>query len=290
MFINPISYPGNKNKLLSQIMALVPDGVETFVDVFCGSGVVGVNSDAQTIVANDISKEALAVLQFFYDNSFKQIVSKIEKIIRKYDLTYSRKQPKGFYVEYKHEGLSRYNKAGYDRLKQDYNTDGAVDKLVVLLIYGFNHYIRFNKDGVFNVPVGKVDFSESIYCAMKDFVEHIKTKTLVFSNKDFRDVSLYNDLKAVYYFDPPYLITTAPYNQNWQEKDEKDLLQLLDNLDSKGIKFMLSNVLLSNGKENTILKKWSKKYTVCLMRRQYRNANYQKVNVTDTIEVLIKNF
>ena len=290
MFINPISYPGNKNKLLSQIMALVPNNTETFVDIFCGSGVVGLNSDASTVVANDISQEALAVLKFFYDNSFKQIVTKIEKIIKKYGLTYTRKHPKGFYVEYKHEGLSRYNKGGYDRLKQDYNKDKSVDKLLVLLIYGFNHYIRFNKDGVFNVPVGKVDFSDSIYNAMEKFVNHIKTKDIIFSNKDFRDIDLYRDDKAIYYFDPPYLVTTAPYNQNWQEKDEKDLLQLLDNLDGRGIKFMLSNVLLSNGKENTILKKWARKYIVCPMRRQYRNANYQKVNVTDTVEVLIKNF
>lgn len=290
MFINPISYPGNKNKLLSQIMALVPNNTETFVDIFCGSGVVGLNSDASTVVANDISQEALAVLKFFYDNSFKQIVTKIEKIIKKYGLTYTRKHPKGFYVEYKHEGLSRYNKGGYDRLKQDYNKDKSVDKLLVLLIYGFNHYIRFNKDGVFNVPVGKVDFSDSIYNAMEKFVNHIKTKDVIFSNKDFRDIDLYRDDKAIYYFDPPYLVTTAPYNQNWQEKDEKDLLQLLDNLDGRGIKFMLSNVLLSNGKENTILKKWARKYIVCPMRRQYRNANYQKVNVTDTVEVLIKNF
>lgn len=290
MFINPISYPGNKNKLLSQIMALVPNNTETFVDIFCGSGVVGLNSDASTVVANDISREALAILKFFYDNSFKQIVTKIEKIIKKYDLTYTRKHPKGFYVEYKHEGLSRYNRDGYDRLKQDYNKDKSVDKLLVLLIYGFNHYIRFNKDGVFNVPVGKVDFSDSIYNAMEKFVNHIKTKNIIFSNKDFRDIDLYKDDKAIYYFDPPYLVTTAPYNQNWQEKDELDLLTLLDNLDSRGIKFMLSNVLLSNGKENTILKKWARKYIVYPMRRQYRNANYQKVNVTDTVEVLIKNF
>lgn len=290
MFINPISYPGNKNKLLSQIMAMVPDDIDFFVDVFCGSGVVGANSSAHNVIANDISKEALAILEFFYKNSFKQIVTKIENIIEQYDLTYTRKRPKGFYIEYKHEGLSYYNKAGYNRLKQDYNKDRATDKLIVLLIYGFNHYIRFNKNGAFNVPVGKVDFSDSIYSAMEGFVKHIKTKNLIFSNKDFRDTDLYKCKKAIYYFDPPYLITTAPYNQNWQEKDEKDLLVLLDDLNADGVKFMLSNVLLSNGKENIILKNWSKKYTVCSMKRQYRNANYQKVNITDTIEVLIKNF
>lgn len=290
MFINPISYPGNKNKLLSQIIAEVPNDAKKFIDVFCGSGVVGVNSMAQIVVANDISKEALEVLQFFYRETFEDIVSKIEKIIKDYGLTYTREHPKGFYIEYKHEGLSRYNKDGYNRLKDSYNEDRAVDKLLVLLIYGFNHYIRFNKSGDFNVPVGKVDFSESIYNSMRDFVKYIKTKKILFSNKDFRDMSLYRDKDAIYYFDPPYLITTAPYNHGWTEKDEMDLLNLLDTLNTDGKRFMLSNVLLSNGKENILLKDWSKNYTVRPMKRQYRNANYQKVNVTDSIEVLIKNF
>ena len=49
MIVNPISYPGNKNKLLKEIVPLFPDDISAFVDVFCGSGVVGVNSAAKTI-------------------------------------------------------------------------------------------------------------------------------------------------------------------------------------------------------------------------------------------------
>ena len=158
------------------------------------------------------------------------------------------------------------------------------------MIYGFNHYIRFNNDNQFNVPVGKVDLSSSIHKNLKLFVNHIKSKAISFSNKDFREPSLYLDQKAVYYFDPPYLITNAPYNSNWNIDDEKDLLNLLDDLNDKGIKFVLSNVILSNGKENSLLKEWSKKYTTLILKRQYRNANYQKKNITDTIEVLIKNY
>ena len=48
--------------------------------------------------------------------------------------------------------------------------------------------------------------------------------------------------------------------------------------------------LLPDGKENSLLKEWSKKYTTLILKRQYRNANYQKKNITDTIEVLIKNY
>ena len=86
------------------------------------------------------------------------------------------------------------------------------------------------------------------------------------------------------------MITTAPYNLDWSEKDEEDLLNVLDQLDEENKKFCLSNVFLSNGKENKKLIEWSKKYKTVLMKRQYRNANYQKINITDTIEVIVKNF
>lgn len=290
MLISPLSYPGNKAKLIKQIVPELSSKEKVFVDVFCGSGIVAVNSGRNCLICNDSCKETIELLKYFYENSFSEIITSVESIISLYGLTYSKIKPKGTYIEYKHEGLSRYNKEGYNKLKADYNKSPSMDKLFVLMIYGFNHYIRFNKKHEFNVPVGKVDLSESIYKNAENFINGIKNKKLEFLNKDFRDLELYDIKDALYYFDPPYLITNAPYNSSWTEQEEKDLLKLLDDLNSKNIKFVLSNVLLSNGKENKLLKEWSKKYNTIYMKRQYLNANYQKVNITETIEVLIKNF
>ena len=291
MIQNPISYPGNKNKLLKELIPLFPQDIDTFVDVFCGSGVVGVNSAAHHILCNDNNPYTIEVLRYFYENTFETIIQQLERIIKDYQLTYSRIKPKGTYVEYKHEGLSLYNKEGYNKLKADYNVQHSTDKLIVLLIYGFNHYLRFNSYGDFNVPVGKVDLSQSIYTNLQKFVEGIKTKEIATSILDFRDEQLYQFDDALYYFDPPYLITSAPYNLQWSEVEERALLELLDQLNEQHKRFALSNVLLSNGKENLILKEWSKKYNNTIyLNRQYRNANYQKVNITDSIEVLIKNY
>lgn len=290
MIVNPLSYPGNKNKLLSQIIPELPNNCSQIIEIFCGSGVVSINSNIDNILFNDNSIHAINLLKYFYTTPFEEIISKIEDIIFEYNLTYTYKEGKSNYIELKHEGLSNYNRDGYQKLKNDYNNQNDINKLIVLLIYGFNHYIRFNNDNKFNVPVGKVDLSVSIYKHLELFVNHIKSKNISFSNKDFREPSLYQNKNAIYYFDPPYLITNAPYNSTWNIDDEKDLLNLLDELNNKGIKFILSNVLLSNGKENKLLKEWSKKYTTLILKRQYRNANYQKKNITDTIEVLIKNY
>lgn len=290
MFINPISYPGNKNQVLEQIIPLFPKDYSTFVDIFCGSGVVGVNSGYGSVLCNDCNQYAIEVLRFFYQHSFEDIVSGLEGIIDSYGLTYSRIMPKGYYVEYHHEGLSLFNKEGYLKLKNDYNNDHDTIKLVALLIYGFNHYLRFNRFGQFNVPVGKVDLSSSIYSNLQSFISGIKNVQLSFSCKDFRDSSLYKDPTSFYYFDPPYLITSAPYNVGWGVDEEKALLDILWGLNEHGIKFALSNVLLSNGKENHLLKEWARDFRIIPIRRQYRHANYQKKNITDTTEVLIVNY
>ena len=98
------------------------------------------------------------------------------------------------------------------------------------------------------------------------------------------------------YCDPPYLITTGSYNdgnrgiKDWTKKDEEELLDILDNLDSRGIKFALSNVLVANGLKNDILEKWSKKYNVYIIKNTFDNSNYRRKNKNDTVEVLITNY
>ena len=50
-------------------------------------------------------------------------------------------------------------------------------RLYLLLIYGFNHMIRFNRAGQFNLPVGNVDFNFNVEQALKDYLpRQMKTK------------------------------------------------------------------------------------------------------------------
>ena len=95
------------------------------------------------------------------------------------------------------------------------------------------------------------------------------------------------------YCDPPYLITCATYNEKdgWNKSMERKLLDLLDKLNEKGIKFALSNVLYNKGKVNETLLEWSDKYTVHHLNNTYANCNYHtkdKENKAD--EVLITNY
>ena len=81
--------------------------------------------------------------------------------------------------------------------------------LYVLIVYSFNNQIRFNRKGMFNLPVGKRDFNSKMRSKLVLFSEELKSKDIQFVNKDFRDISLDNiSPKTFIYCDPPYLITT----------------------------------------------------------------------------------
>ena len=133
---------------------------------------------------------------------------------------------------------------------------------------------------------------------MEELVEKLKSGDYTFTNFDFRELPNddWND-KTFVYADPPYLITCATYNEQdgWNETLEKELLSYLDNLNERGIRFALSNVLYSKGKENKILLDWIDKnigrYRVIYLDYNYANSNYHtKDKTAKAEEVLIVNY
>ena len=289
---SPLNYVGNKLKLLDEIFTILPQNINTIVEPFCGSALVSLNSKCNNIILNDSSKYTIQLLNYFKNNSATQIIANTEKIIEEYGFTDTFHNGYKLYPTEKNEGLSRYNKEPYNKLKNSYNTDPTIEKLFVLILIGFNHYIRFNNKGIFNVPVGKVDFSATARKKTEEFANLFINKNIKILNNDFREMELYKNLtnKDLVYFDPPYLITDAPYNSVWNEELEKDLLNLIDVLSNQNIKIALSNVTDNNGLENTLLKEWMKNYTVHTLSRKYNTANYRRKNNGETIEVLITNF
>ena len=90
------------------------------------------------------------------------------------------------------------------------------------------------------------------------------------------------------------MATTATYNENggWSEDKEASLLSYIDDLNSKNIKFALSNVFENKGKSNSLLKDWSEKYNVHYLNYSYNNCNYQAKDKSknSTSEILITNY
>ena len=90
------------------------------------------------------------------------------------------------------------------------------------------------------------------------------------------------------YLDPPYLITSSEYNKLWNEKDEKELLQLLDGLNERNIRFAVSNVTHYKDRQNDIFIKWSQKYNTHSIKSNY--ISFHDNSIKQLNEVLITNY
>ena len=297
---SPLNYTGGKFKLLPQFDKIFPKEVDTFVDFFCGGANVAVNSNAKKVIAIDKETNLIRILELFKNYDYMEIVNKLESIIEKYNLSNTYKNGYEFYGEDSSSGLGKYNKQYYLNLRNDYNhMKDSTEKdfmFLTLVIYAFNHQIRFNSNGEYNMPVGKRDFNSSIRKNLLEFCRKIVAKNISFVNTDYKKFEL-NSLTSndFCYFDPPYYLGDASYNENdgWNENKEKELLEYLNEVNKHGIKFALSNVTEHKGLKNEILIDWAieNQYNIHNLNYNYSNSNYHLKDKNQvTKEVLITNY
>ena len=270
--------------------------------MFCGGCNVGINVCAKKYIYNDSCEPLIKLYSVMQTLGSESFIKKIETVIKKYDLSDVKRYGYDFYNCISSEGVGTYNRDRYIKLRTDFNAlkeknDDYYVLLYVLIVYAFNNQIRFNRKGEFNLPPGKRDFNQKMRNKVKNFIMLLQNQNATFLHKDFRKIE-FSKLtgKDFVYADPPYLITRATYNEHggWSEVDEEDLLQMLDNLSQRGIRFALSNVLESKGKENILLKKWIESrpnYKMIDLNYSYNNASYQRQNKEKkTKEILVLNY
>lgn len=283
---SPLNYVGGKYKILNQIIPKFPKKINTFVDLFGGGFNVGINVDADTVVYNDVIEPLCELMNYFSNKNVEEVVQKLEDNISI-------------------NGLDKGNTDAFLKLRNKYNhsvyknEDDKIIDFYTLILYSFNYQIRFNQNMKYNTPFGKnrSSYNSNTKKNLEKFVNKINKINVKVSKEKFVDFDFSNlGENDFVYCDPPYLITTGSYNdgnrgiKDWTLDDEKKLLNILDDLNSKGIKFALSNVLVANDKKNEILTEWSKKYTVYIIKNTFNNSNYRRKNKDDTIEVLITNY
>ena len=299
---SPLNYTGGKNKLLPQLTDRFPKDIDTFVDVFSGGANVGVNIEARNIVCIDNQKEVISLLNLLKKQDEIYFIEKILSLIKNYGLSLSSNYSYEYYGCNSNNGLGKYNKEKFLELRDyfnavDYSNPNKNYLFLLLVTYSFNNQIRFNSQGHFNLPVGKRDFNSSLQSRLKKFIRKIHQKNIEFITKDFRDIDIQKHSKqnAFFYFDPPYYLGTATYNENdkWMEKDEIDLQKFIKSIDNIGLKFALSNVIEHKGQTHEKLIDWAlgNKFNINHLQMDYKNSNYHSTSkLFNTTEVLITNY
>ncbi|MDR0920152.1 MAG: Dam family site-specific DNA-(adenine-N6)-methyltransferase [Oscillospiraceae bacterium] len=292
---SPFFYVGDKFKLIPQLKENFPTNINRFIEPFCGGGSVFLNINANSYVLNDIDSNMISLHKFLisFSDKTEEFWNEIEQLILKYGLSATfmqRTVPVELKKEYPKTYFAKYNKDAYYKMRKDYNDTHNETLLYLLLIYGFNRFLRFNSNGEFNLPVGNVDFNGNVQKALDEYFGYVQNKDISFYNCDFEEFvnTIEPTSEDLIYLDPPYLITFSEYNKLWNEDSEMRLIEFLDNLNCKGVKFAVSNVLWHRQRYNGTFNDWAKKYNVVPIKSNY--ISFHDNTEKNSVEVLVKNY
>ena len=105
MIKNCFNYVGSKDRIFPAVDKNLDKSKKVFVDLFCGSGVIGINevNNYQKILMNDACWQLAETLKFFQGAAGDVVSNEIDSYIQKYE-------------------LSKVNKEGFNKLRDYYNT------------------------------------------------------------------------------------------------------------------------------------------------------------------------
>ena len=279
----PINYTGSKFRLLPQLLEHLPQGMETLYDYFGGSACLSLNlaEYATAIVYNDRDQNLVNLMEFFRDTPSTEVVPKVKKVIEDW-------------------GLGKGEKNNFHEFRDYFNRDtfgNTPEEFLALIYHSFSSNIRYNRAGdriTSSSGGSEAFFRESHGPRLIEASENFKKIPVTFTCHDLFEIDF--DEPQEYDFvilDPPYLASgETMYNHFWSEEHEKYLLEKLDELHSRGVRFALSNVLYSKGHTNQVLIDWANKYTTIDLTMSYKNSSHQvhEGKSLPTREVLIINY
>ncbi len=266
----PYSYEGNKGTLLELLYSKFPyNDTDTIVDLFGGTGCVGIWSEYKKVIYNEINPRIKDIFVLMNDIDGKTIAGNVKSVCDKF-----KPETKTGYMNL----IAWCNKFISDSVKNGYGMKYDLSiAILTTCFYSWNNIIRFNRSGEVSSSWGhgKTKYTDENYNNIIAFSDKCKTKTVTVLCENYETIlrqlleGKQNNKKFIY-ADPPYLICEASYNDKsskwggWQENDDRQLVELLKQLDKHEIRYMMSNAIFANGKNNPFMYAFAdSKDTVC---------------------------
>jgi DNA adenine methylase len=273
IFVPPIKCQGIKTKLVGWIIDTLSNLKYTkWIEPFMGSGVVGFNVRPQNAVFSDINPHLIN----FY-NSIKE--EKITPLKAKE------------FLKYEGEKLEKYGQKYYNEVRNRFNQNFEPLDFLFLNRSCFNGMIRFNNSGKFNVPYGHKPkrFAKAYITKIINQIDYIYKAVKIFNwefiCQDFRIALRNTENTDVIYCDPPYLGRNVDYFDSWNEKDNKDLYDLLNKFQGK---YILSTWHSNKYRNNIELEKYS--CNNILTKEHFYHLGASENNRNAITEALILNY
>lgn len=203
----PFQYPGGKAKFVRQVVHQIPLS-KSFVDVFGGSGVVTLN----------VGKRELNVYNDRYAGvySFYKCISNRKRVLEMIEILEAMPHS----IELFHDNKDYLEKHGLD-------FENDVHRAAM-----WYHNVLMSYSGI----SGSWGYATHSMGLVKRYQNKIKRLPEIYNivvgcqidNLDFREcIRKYDGPDTVFYLDPPYLDTECRFAHVMDEKDHKDLLELI---------------------------------------------------------------
>lgn len=266
-----LKWVGGKRQLLSSIYKHIPESFTTYYEPFVGGGAVLFHLKPPKAVTNDDNTELINVY-----NVIKDHVDELLEALKKH-----RNDSDYFYLI-----RSQDRNSAFEQLS---NIERA-SRTIFLNKTCYNGLYRVNSAGEFNAPFGRYKkpniVNEKTLRAVSHYLNQNDVKIL---NTDFEEALKGIRKGAFVYFDPPYDPISKSSNftgytsGGFGKKEQIRLKKVCDRLNSKGIRFLLSN------SATHFIKELYSDYTVISAEaNRCINSNGKKRGKVE--EVLIKNY
>ena len=251
-----LKWVGGKGKLMESLFAIFPcDNINNFIEPFAGSAsaalsyiirfdneeIFNVQSGKMMYFLNDVNKALINTHLQVKNNSTKLI-----KALEKNQLAYENSvDKKSFYYD-KRKELNVFIDKFYN------NKLSSKEKILFAALFilinktCFNGMWRVNSKNEYNIPWNQ---NENVNVYNKSNIEGVSSlfRKVSFFSMDFYDFTKSKVKKGDFVFlDPPYIpineTSFTSYNkEEWSDKDDIRLKELLDYIDNIGARFMMTN-------------------------------------------------
>lgn len=268
-----LKWVGGKRQLMPTIVTHLPKNINdlTYVEPFIGGGAVLFHLQPKNAIINDFNEELI--------NVYEVIKNNLEELIE--DLKKHKNEPDYFY---KIRSLDRN-----DNFKNLSKVERA-SRVIYLNKTCYNGLYRVNNAGEFNSPFGRYKNPNIVNePTLKAVSKYLNSNNIVIRNGDYNDVLKTIDKNSFVYLDPPYHPISESSNftgyvqGGWDLFDQIRLREVCDELNAKGIKFLLSN------SSAQFIKDQYAKYKIEIVKAN-RAINSNGANRGEIDEVLIKNY
>jgi DNA adenine methylase len=248
-----VKWAGGKGQLLSKLDRYFPSKITRYFEPFVGGGAVFFHIIYQKdikfeLFLSDINEELIIAYKTIRDH-----VEELITILKRHEKEY-----KKFPIEY------------YYKLRTDIKSLNDVERTARFITLNktcYNGLYRVNKNGIFNVPIGR--YKNPVICDssnLRNISIILNRSNTNLQVSDYKKILLEETQENDFiYLDPPYhpISNTSNFtsytNNGFTNKDQEDLAKIFKKLTDRGCYILLSNSdseyireLYSEFKENII--------------------------------------